>query len=438
MIESEHSISVHLGVSMFQLCKSLIASFLRVICVPSSYRRGAMLGNLRTIPSPRVWRLHFILLVLSGWPTTAQAANRPSELIEADLLIVGGGESGCAAAVQAARMGVEKIVLVNDTDWLGGQFSAEGLVAIDENRGPEGYGHGVPMPRHGMFKEVIDRIERINGQKYGVRRPGNTRVITTCRPADAETVFEELLRPHVASGRLQILRGYSPTSAVLAEDGRRLQAVRFRPTKENSAKNSQELTVQAKLTIDASDWGDVVKLAGADYEFGPDLKSQYDEPEAPTSRAEYPLTDMNPITYCVVIEETDTYKPIPKPVGYDARSYSEHRWPKDPLWLYESRRIIDHYHFPQIKSPDVLLLCFPAIDYPLDCLPQNVVNALEADEPGASKKNIVQMTRRQREIVFEDAKRYSLGFLYYLQTSGHEQMEDKTHSFRRFRLTNGV
>ncbi len=88
-----------------------------------------------------------------------------------------------------------------------------------------------------------------------------------------------------------------------------------------------------------------------------------------------------------------------------------------------------------LKFCNAVLLCFPAIDYPLDRLPHNVVKALESDELGASKKNIVQMTRRQRAIVFEDAKQYSLGFLYYLQTSVHEQMEDKTHSFRRFRLT---
>ncbi len=37
-----------------------------------------------------------------------------AEAIKADLLIVGGDESGCAAAVQAARLGVKDIVLVND------------------------------------------------------------------------------------------------------------------------------------------------------------------------------------------------------------------------------------------------------------------------------------------------------------------------------------
>ncbi len=50
----------------------------------------------------------------------------------ADLLIVGGNESECAAAVQAARLGVQPIVRVNDIDWLGGQFSAEGVGCVDE------------------------------------------------------------------------------------------------------------------------------------------------------------------------------------------------------------------------------------------------------------------------------------------------------------------
>jgi tRNA U34 5-carboxymethylaminomethyl modifying enzyme MnmG/GidA len=50
--------------------------------------------------------------------------------MEADLLIVGGDESGCAAAVQAARLGVDRIVLVNDIDWLGGQFCTQGIGPI--------------------------------------------------------------------------------------------------------------------------------------------------------------------------------------------------------------------------------------------------------------------------------------------------------------------
>ena len=369
-----------------------------------------------------------LVFIVSSLHADAFADDAPRH-IEADLLVVGGTESGCAAAVQAARMGVRSIVLVNDIDWLGGQFSAEALVAIDENRGPDGYGHGVPFPRSGIFMEVMDRIEALNLKKYGRSRPGNTRVITTCRPSDAELVFRELVKPYVESGQLQIVSDYYTVSAGL-EGGNRLATVRFRSTND-----AAELTVSAKITIDSSDWGDVIKAAGADYEFGPDLKGKYNEPLAPTSREAYPNTDMNPITYCMVINETDRYEPIQKPEKYDKRNYIDHPYPKDPLWLYESRRVIDHYNFKDVTHPDVVLLCFPVFDYPLDVLPQHVAEALEATERDTSKKNIVEMSRTQRHIIFEDAKLHSLGFLYHLQTTAHDAMPDKTHSFGRFELS---
>ncbi|MEZ6038930.1 MAG: FAD-dependent oxidoreductase [Planctomycetaceae bacterium] len=357
--------------------------------------------------------------------------------VSADVLIVGGTESGCAAAVQAARMGVKSIVLVNDTSWLGGQFSSEALVAIDENRGPAGYDHTVPFPRNGSFLEIIDLIEQLNNRKYGASRPGNTRVITTCRPADAAEVFQEWLQPYVASGQLKIVDNQFPIAAFRTGD--RLNGMMFEPAmvtdNDNGDQVKSKLIVRAAITIDASDWGDAIKLAGADYEFGPDLHDKYGEPLAPIDRSSYPVTDMNPVTYNLVIHETDRYEPIPAPENYNPENYRHHNWPRDPLWLYESRRIIDHYNLPDVTHPDVLLLCFPAIDYPLDVLPAGVAAALEATEQGASAKNIVQLSRTQREIIFRDAKLYSLGFLHYLQTEVHSAMPDQEHSFRRFELT---
>jgi len=381
-----------------------------------------------------------MLLAFVGLAAAAAVAAQADEAEhrEVDLLIVGGTESGCAAAVQAARMGVGSILLVNDIDWLGGQFSAEGLGAIDENRGPQGYNQTVPFPRSGLFLEVIERLEALNLSKYGRAQPGNTRVITTGRPADAEQVFRDLLAPYIASGRVSIASHYAPASASVVDD--RLRNIRFHDVRPASLDPSvqaprPDLVVSARVTIDASDWGDAIQAAGAEYEFGPDLQSKYGEPLAPTSRENYPLTDMNPITYCMIIEETDRYEPISQPAHYDRRSYDAHAYPKDPLWLYASRRLIDHYNFPQVDHPDVLLLCFPAFDYPLDVLPAHVAADLEATEVGASRKNIVEMNRVQRQIVFDDAKQFALGFLYYLQTVVHDQMPDTAHSFRRFQLS---
>ena len=266
--------------------------------------------------------------------------------VKADLLIVGGSESAVAAAITAARLGVKSITMVSDTDWLGGQFTTEALMAIDENRGARGYDQTVPMSRHGMFKETIERIEAHNKRKYGQPRPGNTRVITTTCPADAAQVFEDMVQPYVESGQLRIIRRMIPTQAILSAEGNTVQGVEF-----VSLDDAQKtLRIKAKLTVDASDWGDVIKLAGVGYEFGPDLKDAYGEPEAPASHDTHPITDMNPITYTMVIVETDEYKPIDQPDGYKPDSYRKHRYPKDPGWLYGTRRLIDHYHFKNIDD----------------------------------------------------------------------------------------
>ncbi len=347
----------------------------------------------------------FALLILCVFNAVSTVSAADLQ-VEADLLVVGGTESGCAAAVQAARMGVKRIVLVNDIEWLGGQFSAEALGAIDENRA-HGYNGSVPIPRSGIFRDVIDAIEDKNAELYGgIRRPGNTRVITTSRPIVSEQVFRELLSPYETTKQIQRFSDYQVVS-VLTKD-RRVHGVEFVSTQDQS-----RLTVRAKMTIDASDWGDVIQKSGAAWDAGLDAKSEFNEPSAPESGE--PATDLNPITWCMILEQQPEETLLPKPDGYDPR-YFTGRWGWiDEKFAYTTRRLVDGQGFAEINHPDVLLINTPPIDYPLDVYPKDVATALEATEAGASKKNIVAMTAEQREIVFQDARRHSLKFLYHLQ-----------------------
>ena len=332
--------------------------------------------------------------------------NGAENMVQADLLVVGGTESGCAAAVQAARMGVKRIVLVNDILWLGGQFSAEGLGAIDENRA-HGYDGSVPIPRSGIFRDVIDAIEKRNAELYGgVSRPGNTRVITTGRPVVSEKVFRELLAPYEERGQIMRYSQYRVES-VLTESHRVL-GVKF-----VSVDGKETLIVHAPMTIDATDWGDVVQGSGARWDAGVDTKSEFGEPSAPESSVL--RTDLNPITWCMILEQRKTKTLFPKPSGYDAR-YFNGRWG----WIgeefsYTTRRLVDGQGFKEIDHPDILLINTPPVDYPLDVYPADVASALETTQAGASRKNLVTMTPEQREIVFQDARNHSLKYLYHLQ-----------------------
>ena len=117
----------------------------------------------------------------------------------------------------------------------------------------------------------------------------------------------------------------------------------------------------------------------------------------------------------MILEQKQEEVLYPEPVGYDPR-YFNRLW----NWInqdfaYTSRRLVDGEGFKEIHHPDILLINTPPIDYPVDVYPAHVVKKLEANELGASKKNLVAMTREQREIVFEDVKLHTLKYYYHLQ-----------------------
>ena len=303
-----------------------------------------------------------------------------AEVIETDLLIVGGNESACAAAVQAARLGVKKIVLVNDIDWLGGQFSAEGVGCLDE--WTTIHGKRANFPRSGLFLEMVQRIRAHNSAKYGKASPGNAYCGTeTIEPAAAAAIFGELVKQHAT-----VLRGWQPAQ-VTVKDGS-VTTVTFDSTDPSDPTN---LTVNAKLTIDASDWGDVIRLSGAKYGAGPDLRSRFNEPSAPEAFDDAGAQEMNPISWCVVLRETGGKDAtIPVPASYDVRSFSA--LDKTPPWvnsdmsegiyaqsgwsIYTHRRLVDRWHNGFASGTEATFLNWPEQVHPVCQLPQHVVNSL--------------------------------------------------------------
>ena len=58
---------------------------------------------------------------------------------ECEVLIVGGGMGGVAAALAATSLG-RQVLLTEETDWLGGQMTSQGVSALDEHRHIEAFG----------------------------------------------------------------------------------------------------------------------------------------------------------------------------------------------------------------------------------------------------------------------------------------------------------
>ena len=316
-----------------------------------------------------------------------------------DILVVGGDEAACAAAVQAARLGVARIALVSDCAMLGGQFSAQGVGPVDERVMVDG--QSVNFPRSGMALEVIDAIRAYNLATYGRASPGNCWSATeTIEPRPAAAIFESLLAPYAESGTRQIAIWRDLRPIRVLKHGDRISGVVF----------SGGLEVRARLVIDASDWGDVIRLGGIRHFSGSDGNPQ----------------EMNPITWTVTLRETGRFRPIRKPTGYEKARYAIgdiwkecgiFRCPYPPgihATPYTQRRLLDRRHYG-LNACETIQLNTTCQDYPLCDLPPDVAAALEAVEPGASRKNIVEMSPEERAVIFDYAKRHTLGYLYFLQ-----------------------
>src|SRR5207302_1657582 len=73
-----------------------------------------------------------------------------------DVVVVGAGPGGVAAALQAARMG-SHVALLEETDWIGGQMTAAGVGSMDEG--------GLAPRDSGIYKEFSQAaIQYYNGQ----------------------------------------------------------------------------------------------------------------------------------------------------------------------------------------------------------------------------------------------------------------------------------
>ena len=65
--------------------------------------------------------------------------GEPVTDVKCDVLVVGGAMGGVAGAWAAARHG-RTVCLLEETDWLGGQMTSQGVSALDEHEHIERFG----------------------------------------------------------------------------------------------------------------------------------------------------------------------------------------------------------------------------------------------------------------------------------------------------------
>ncbi len=317
--------------------------------------------------------------------------------ISCDVLIAGAGMGGVAAALAVSRHG-HSVCLTEETDWVGGQATAGGVSALDENRFIE---------IAGGTKTYYQFRDGIRAAYGGVANPGKCYVSALCfEPKVAVAVLNRMLaRKNIrVFPRTQVIdleRENGQFKSALAWEFEKHDVVRFR----------------FRFVLDGTEAGDLLPLAKLPYVVGSEAKSDTGEPDAGDS---VNTGCVQSFTYPFAVERRDGERhEIAKPEDYESIRKRQDftmrmNYPKEFGWrgTFEYKMYGDDPPIPNNMSPgsvfgwrrlragpaEISLMNWPRQDYAAESI---------LDRSPVDLARILQL-----------AKRTSLAFLYWLQ---HDQ-----------------
>lgn len=290
-------------------------------------------------------------------------------VLDCDVVIAGGGTGGVSAAIASAREGAETC-LIEETDWLGGMLTSAGVAAID----------GRPDASSGIFYEIIQNIESYYSNL------GQKSQIHNC------TVSYLCFEPHVGDYILKKMTGKEKNLKVFLNSKiNKVYREKDKIVGINFVQDETSYIVNADVTVDATEYGDLMFLGGVDYDLGTDPGSK----ESLAKRADQCI---QPLTYVAILQEQSSPAVIAMPPGYDREKYKcvvKNPACPDSNSLLDISRLLSYGRMPNNK----LMINIPSHSY------GNDFHATSSNLENYSRKNIL-----------EEAKNYSLGFIYFVQS----------------------
>ena len=325
-----------------------------------------------------------------------------------DVAVIGGGLGGVAAALAACEAGA-RVLLSEETAWVGGQITSQGVSALDEHARIEQQGGTRSYYR--LREAIRDHYRR----HYGVDsmpngsplNPGNGWVSKLCfEPRVGLAALEAMLAPHVDAGRLTLLLHHAPVEAATAGDT--VESVTLRGP-------GGDTIVRAAYFLDATELGDLLPLAGVEYVSGAESQRDTGEPHAAPDDAR--PDEVQSFTFAFAVEHrVGEDHTIPRPAGYERlrdgqpftlvlKGYHGEDRPfgffengptgLPPFWTY--RRLVDGALLdPTGATRDIAM-----------------INWLGNDYYGAS---LIDVSPEERARAIAEAKALALAFLHWMQT----------------------
>lgn len=316
-----------------------------------------------------------------------------------------------AAALACCRAG-HHVCLTEETPWLGGQATSQGVSALDEHDHIETFGATATYYR---WRESIRDYYRLRhplssaAMAAGFFNPGDGWVSRCCfEPRVGVITLLELLREYVADGRLQIHYGAVVTAADGAPD--HLTRVRLR-----QPEYERDLEIEAAYVLDATELGDLLPLTGTRWRTGAESVEQTGEPHARADGYAPHLVQTFTMPFIVDRDAPGTDHTIARPVGYEVNrdqqpytltlrygdrdlTYKVFEPVADlpgPFWTY--RRVLAASQFePGQFAGDLAMINWSGNDF--------------------RGGDLISATAAERTTLIEAARQLSLGLLYWLQT----------------------
>jgi hypothetical protein len=343
--------------------------------------------------------------------------------LKTDILIVGGGIGGCAAALAAASSGA-RVIVTEESDWIGGQFTSQ-MTPPDEHGWIEEFGC---TRTYRKFRNAVREFYKKNrplteaAKANPILNPGDGWVSPICaEPQVYLQVLEAMLAEYVNKGNLQILLKHFPIAADF--EANEVRAVTLR-----NLQSGENITISARYFIDATELGELLPLTQTEFVTGAESRAETSEPSA-KNVAEPNNSQAFSICFAMSFHENENHtieKPqkygfwrdfVPhlnpawsgkllsldginprtmEPTTYNFAPHREENKAFAGLWTY--RRILHRENFVEgIYDSDITMVNYPQIDYFIE----DLSNAASYQE----KRRLIN-----------EAKQLSLSFLYYLQT----------------------
>ena len=309
--------------------------------------------------------------------TACSNLDKP-EVLETDVVVVGGGTGGTAAAIQSARSGA-RTILVCESPWLGGMLTAAGVSCTDGN-------HKLPSGIWEEFRKAMYKHYDTSNLATGWVSNFN---------------FE----PHVGADIFLKMAEAEPNLIVLFEH--QLQNIKIKTVPNGKSKlesvfviskqDSSLINISAKVFIDGTELGDLMAMAGCAYSVGL-------EPEDVSGEVGYGVSGsygvIQDLTYAAILKDygPGADKTIPQPANYkeDEFACSNSEDCSDSTKLYskvDAQKMLDYGKMPNQKY----MLNWPSNG-----------NDFYTD--------IIHRTEAERVKSLDSAKQKTLRFVYYIQT----------------------